>query len=176
MKLLFAVATVTLASAVGCASTHPPLTTVDYVDVPRYMGRWYEIARYPVSFQEGCEAVTADYTLLTNGRVEVVNSCRQDSVDGELRQVRGTGRIVDPRTNAKLKVTFFWPFEGDYWIIDLDQEEYQWAVVSVPTRKMLWILSRTPQMEPAVYADILARLPDKNLDPAKLRLTAQPEQ
>lgn len=158
----------------GCSlPSGPPLQTVSQVDLSRYTGLWYEIARYPNSFESGCEAVTAEYALLDNGRIQVVNTCRQNRVDGPKRDTVGTARVVDQETNAKLKVTFFPPFEGDYWIIELD-DDYNWAVVGEPSRRLLWILSRTPTLDPTVLDGILARLPEKGYDPAKLIYTEQP--
>ena len=93
--------------------------------------------------------------------------------DGRERSIEGVARVVDPITNAKLKVSFFPPFEGDYWIIDLDQD-YQWAVVGESGRNVLWILSRTPTMDEAVYAEIVSRLPGTSYDPERLRKTPQP--
>jgi apolipoprotein D and lipocalin family protein len=151
-----------------------PLETVDSVDLERYLGRWYEIASYPMYFQRGCTATTADYSLRKDGLIEVINSCRKESVDGKLKQAKGRAKIVDPTTNAKLKVSFFGPFWGPYWIIDLDPD-YQWAVVGVPSRKYLWILSRSPRIDTALYDEILARLPAKGYDPAGLNRTLQPE-
>lgn len=150
----------------------PPLETVENVDVARYMGRWYEIASYPAPFQAGCTGTTADYRLRDDGRVEVVNRCRQDALDGPERRATGVARVVDPETNARLKVSFFWPFEGDYWIIDLD-EEYRWAVVSEPGRRFLWILSREPVMADATFEAIIGRLEAKEFDPQRLERTLQ---
>ena len=95
-----------------------------------------------------------------DGTLDVLNECRKESHDGPLKTAKGRGRIVDSNTNAKLKVTFFWPFHGDYWIIDLD-EEYRYAVVGHPRRKYLWILSRTPFMDDAIYHRIVERLHSK---------------
>jgi apolipoprotein D and lipocalin family protein len=156
------------------AGDHEKLETVDSVDLERYLGRWYEIASYPAWFQRNCTAVTADYSLRKDGLIEVINSCRKESVDGKLKQAKGRAKIVDPTTNAKLKVSFFGPFWGPYWIIDLDPE-YQWAVVGVPSRKYLWILCRTPQMDQAVYREIVARLPSKGFQPSRLETTLQQE-
>jgi apolipoprotein D and lipocalin family protein len=157
----------------GCAHTPegPPLRTVESVDVKRYMGRWYEIATIPMSFQKGCVGVTADYTLRPDGEVDVVNTCRKETLDGPERSVKGKAWVVDP-SNAKLEVQFFWPFHGSYWIIDLDPA-YGWAVVGHPSREYLWILSRTPQMDPATYDGILARLRGQGYDVSRLVKTAQ---
>lgn len=158
----------------GCAApSGPPLETVPYVDLERYAGLWYEIARYPVGFERDCTGTTATYTLRDDGRVDVVNRCYKNSLTGSLDKITGTARVVDPDTNAKLKVSFFPLIEGDYWIIDLDEENYQWAVVGEPARRFLWILAREPQMTSALYDDITSRLPDKGYDPAELEMTQQ---
>jgi apolipoprotein D and lipocalin family protein len=151
-----------------------PLTTVSSVDLNRYLGKWYEIASYPAWFQRNCTGTTAEYIRLPDGRIRVVNRCFKKSFDGPLKESKGKADVVDPTTNAKLKVTFFWPFKGDYWIIDLDPN-YQWAVVGVPSRKYLWVLSRTPVLDDAVYTGILSRLIDMGYDPTMLKHTPQPE-
>ena len=156
------------------AADAPPLEVVKSVDLDRYLGRWYEIASYPAWFQKNCTAVTADYSLREDGRIKVINSCRKGTLDGKPKQSTGRAKVVEGSNNAKLKVSFFGPFWGDYWIIDLDPD-YQWAVVGVPNRKYLWILSRTPQMDEAIYDGIIERLPARRYDPAKLNRTPQPE-
>jgi apolipoprotein D and lipocalin family protein len=171
----FVAAALALGLGGGCGAFYPPLSVVEYVDLDRYAGRWYEIARYPNSFERGCVGVTADYTPRDDGRIEVVNTCFESSLEGPERVIRGSARVADVTTNAKLKVTFFWPFEGDYWIIDLD-EDYSYAVVGGPRRSFLWILSRTPQMDEDTYADIIDSLPSFGYDPDRLILVPQPEQ
>ncbi len=151
----------------------PELTVADAVEIDRYLGEWYEIASYPAWFQRNCTAVTARYSLRDDGLIEVINSCRKGSLEGKLKQVTGRAKVVDSDTNAKLKVSFFAPFWGKYWIIDLDQD-YRWAVVGEPKRKYLWILSRTPSMDDDIYQQILARLPEKGYDPDGLQRTVQP--
>ena len=163
-------------SGTGCVMPgfYAPLDVVEHVDVERYMGRWYEIARYPNSFQKAdCVVTTAEYTLRDDGRLRVVNRCRQGALDGPEESIEGVARVVDADTNARLKVRFFWPFEGDYWIIGLDPE-YEWAVVGEPRRRFLWILSRTPAMRADVYADIVMHLPEHGYDPDRLIRTLQP--
>ena len=149
----------------------PPLRVVDHVDLKRYAGEWFEIARYPHRFQEGCVGSKATYRLDDDGIV-VVNECYEQKLTGAVRSVTGSARVVDRQTNAKLKVTFFWPFAGDYWIIDLD-DNYQYAVVGHPTRKYLWILSREQEMDATVYQGILLRLQLQGYDTAKLIKTRQ---
>jgi apolipoprotein D and lipocalin family protein len=114
------------------ATSTSPLTAVDKVDLRRYAGKWYEIARYPNRFQRNCQSDTiAVYTLRGDGKVQVVNSCREK--DGKVTIARGTAKVVDKKTNAKLKVTFFWPFYGDYWVIGLSPD-YRYAIVGEPSR------------------------------------------
>lgn len=159
----------------GCAPPGqglPPLQTVPWVDLQRYAGTWYEIASYRHRFQQGCVATRATYTLREDGRISVLNECRQRTLDGPSRSVEGTARVVDPQTNARLEVTFFWPFWGDYWIIDLDAG-YRWAVVGHPSRRYLWVLSRSRTLDDAVYRAILGRLPGQGYDPARLSRTPQ---
>ena len=150
----------------------PPLDVVPFVDLNRYAGQWYEISRYPHRFQEGCVGSRATYTLRTDGKIAVLNECHEGSFSGKIRNAKGTAKVVDMKTNAKLKVSFFWPFYGDYWVIDLGKE-YEYAVVGHPDRTYLWILSRTKKMDETVYQDILARLTAKGYDTAKLILTPQ---
>lgn len=154
------------------AAGSPILEVVPYVDLQRYLGLWYEIATIPQRFQKGCVGVTAEYSLPKNGDIQVVNTCVKETLDGEVRSVRGRARVVDKRTNAKLKVTFFWPFWGAYWIIGLDAD-YRWAVVGHPSRDYLWILCRTPQMSEALYAQLLAFIAEKGYDVTRIRKTLQ---
>jgi apolipoprotein D and lipocalin family protein len=156
--------------AVGCGGAEdgmPPLRTVDRVDLDRYLGTWYEIARYPNSFQEGCQATTATYSLRDDGDIDVLNACHEGSPDGPRDTAEGKAWVVDEQTNAKLEVQFFWPFSGDYWIIDLG-DEYEYAVVGHPDRTYFWILSRTPSLDEAVLEGILTRAEAQGYDRKKL--------
>ena len=160
----------------GLAQLKPqnrPLEVVPYVDLSRYVGTWFEIATIPQRFQKDCVAVTATYTLQNDGTIGVVNKCRKKTLDGKFKSVRGKAWIVDKKTKAKLKVQFFWPFRGDYWIIELDAD-YQYAVVGHPNRNYLWILSRYPRMEEALYRDLLQRIAQKGYDVSRLKMTLQP--
>lgn len=149
------------------------LETVPFIDLKRYLGKWYEIASYYQRFQKDCVATTATYSLDEDGDIEVLNECRIKSFDGKIKTAKGTAKVVDKETNSKLKVSFFWPFYGKYWIIDLGQN-YEFAVVSHPNREYLWILSRTPKMSESTYSEILKRLAEKGFDLTKLNLTPQP--
>ena len=158
----------------GCQTMkqNPP-ETVPYVDLERYSGLWYEIASFPARFQEGCHCTTAEYTLSPDGSyVSVKNRCRRDSVTGSERSVRGKAFVVSGSGNAKLRVQFFWPFRAPYWIIGL-ADDYSWALVSGPSRKYLWILSRTPQMDEETYQHILEKLQQQGFDTSRLTLNNQ---
>ncbi len=160
-------------TAWGRAETKP-LEVVPYVDLNRYVGTWYEIATIPQRFQKDCVAVTATYTLREDGNIAVLNRCRKKILDGELKEAKGKAWVVDKTSNAKLRVQFFWPFKGDYWIIELDAD-YQYAVVGHPERKYLWILSRTPQMDETLYQDLLQRIANRGYDVSLIKRTLQPE-
>ncbi|MEO8649186.1 MAG: lipocalin family protein [Acidobacteriota bacterium] len=155
-----------------------PLNTVPSVDLMRYSGKWYEIARYPNKFQKKCVGNTAaTYTIKPEGRIEVLNECR--SKDGKVDSARGEAKVIKDTGNAKLKVrfapAFLSPFGfvwGDYWIIDLGPE-YEYSVVGDPKRDYLWILSRTPELTDAVYESILRRVQDLGFDPGKVKKTPQ---
>ena len=163
----------------GCASkdviSMQPLETVNFVDLSRYVGQWYEIARYSHRFQEGCVGSKANYSLRDDGKISVVNECYDKSFSGKLRSAKGKAWVVDKETNARLKVSFFWPFAGDYWIIDLGQD-YEYAVIGHPNRKYLWILSRTPALDENVYNSILTRLEKQEYDTSKLIRTDQKDE
>jgi apolipoprotein D and lipocalin family protein len=144
-----------------------PLPVVPFVDLKRYSGEWFEVARLPNSFQQGCVGSKAIYTLRDDGKITVLNQCYDKSLSGRLREATGSAWVVDEKTNAKLKVSFFWPFTGDYWIIDLGKD-YEYAVIGHPKRQYLWILSRTKTMTEGVYESILDRLKVAGYDTSKL--------
>ncbi len=161
-----------LISLFGCKSVAQPLETVDQVDLNKYAGKWYEIASYPNRFQKGCHCTTAEYTTTGKKFIRVENQCRRDSPQGKLSKIRGKAFTVPGSGNAKLKVQFFWPFRGDYWIIDL-AKDYHYAVVSNQSRKYLWILCREPVMDDSTFSTILQRITQKGFDPEQLRKTDQ---
>ncbi len=150
-----------------------PLQTVPKVDLNRYLGRWYEIARIDHSFQKGCIDSTADYSLREDGDIRVINSCRKISPEGNISFIEGRARILDKDTNAWLKVQFFWPFEGDYVIIDLDGSNYSYAVVGHPSRDYLWVLSRSPQMDEGLYEEIMKKIARQGYDVKRIKKYAQ---
>jgi len=162
----------TIAITMITKSHDPEITTVSSVDLKKYAGKWYEIAAYPQRFEKGCHCTTAEYTLSDKGFVIVENRCRKGSVNGKESYIKGKAFVDDYTSNAKLKVQFFWPFRGKYWIIDL-ADDYSYAVVSHPNKKYLWILSRTPKMDAAIYQAIISRLQKKGFDTTKLVITEQ---
>lgn len=158
----------------GCSSSnYAPLDVVDKVDIQRYIGKWYEIANFPNSFQKGCNCTTAEYRIIDSETIRVINTCRKDSINGEIDQATGKAFVVEGSNNAKLRVQFFWPFRGDYWIIELDKENYQYAVIGTPSRKYLWILSRTSKMDEATYCMLIDKCSEKGFDISKLVTTNQ---
>ena len=162
----------------GCASSTtdrlglPPLRTVPHVDLGRYVGTWYEIASFPQSFQRGCTATTATYTLRGDGDIDVLNRCRKGGLDGEEKSARGRARVVDRTSNAKLEVSFFRPLWGDYFIVDL-ADDYSHVAVGHPGRDYLWILSRARTMPDATYQGILERLRAQGYETNRLVRTLQ---
>ena len=162
----------------GCATSTterlklPPPKTVPHVELQRYLGTWYEIASFPQSFQRGCTASMASYSLRHDGDIDVFNRCHVGALDGPLKSVHGRARVMDQSSNAKLKVSFFRPFWGDYWILDL-ADDYSYAVVGHPSRDYLWILSRTASMPPSTYQQILQRLAAQGYETTRLVRTLQ---
>jgi apolipoprotein D and lipocalin family protein len=146
-----------------------PLATVPSVDVPRYMGTWYEIAKYPNWFQKKCVSSTsATYSLQADGQVQVLNRCK--TAKGEWSEALGQARQIGRTNSPRLQVRFapswlsFIPLVwGNYWIIDLDPQ-YQWVVVSEPSREYLWILSRTPELPAATYQSLQGKLAANGFD------------
>jgi lipocalin len=148
-----------------------PLELVKNVDLQRYTGKWYEIIRLPNSFEKGLECITATYTLKSNGKIEVFNQGLKISSQ-KWSNIKGFAKIPDPEQPAKLRVTFFWPFFGDYQIIALD-DNYQYALVGSPNRKYLWILSRTPQLDENIIQKLLATAQKQGFDVTPIIRTPQ---
>ena len=154
----------------GCSGQKQMIdnSVVKELDVQKYLGTWYEIARYDHRFEKGLVGVTANYSMRSDGKIKVVNSGYENTLDGEYTESVGKAKIPDPKNEpAKLKVSFFWFFYGDYFVLELD-EDYQWAVIGSSSNKYLWILSRTPQMESEIYNDLLQRIADRGYDTSKL--------
>lgn len=147
-----------------------PVDSVAAVDLARYAGKWYEVASFPMFFQRNCVGdTTADYALTPEGDVSVTNRCR--TADG-FDQAQGKAWAVEGSNNARLKVSFFWPFRSDYWVLGLDAG-YRWAVVGNPNRKYLWILSRTPQLDKPLLEAALKAAATQGFDLKQLKYTVQ---
>lgn len=156
------------AGPIGNASVPQPTKTVD---LTRYTGLWYELARYENGFERGCEGVTAEYAAKPNGEVAVLNTCRKGSPSGAAKTIEGSARGVPESGNAKFNVSFFGPFYvGNYWIIDR-APDYSWSIVGEPSGRYLWLLSRTKSK--SVLATMTRRAKALGYDTALLRVTAQ---
>ncbi len=149
-----------------------PLQTVNQVDLQRYLGMWHQLAYFPNTFQpRDAQVASAEYTLSDKGYIIVHNISYYDQKMTRIKkQIKGKAFVTD-KSNSKLRVQFFWPFRGNYWIIDLDQKDYSYAVVSEPNRKYLWILVRPDSITKEVYDGILERLRANSFDLSKLVLT-----
>jgi len=160
----------------GCATAashpKPDVSTVPYVDLARYMGRWYIIDRIPYFLENGKVAASDNYELRKDGRIKVAFIFRRDALTGTERVWNGTARVIAPDTKAEWAVRFLWPLESDYRVIELDPD-YRWAVVSNATGSLLWIMARTTTLDAAVAQSIRARLIRRRLDIAKLQPVPQ---
>jgi len=146
----------------------PEVTSVNTLDTQRYIGKWYEIAAFPMFFQRNCIGdTTAEYALNDDGKIDVTNRCRtKDGFD----EAKGKAWQASPNSPSQLKVSFFWPFRADYWVIGLD-DNYQWAVVGNPNRKYLWILSRTPDLNKIALEKALSTAKTQGYDLNQLKFT-----
>lgn len=148
----------------------PPLAVADHIDLKRYAGLWHEIARYPHRFENGCKKVTAEYSLNNDGSIAVLNKCLKEG--GQKSSATGQAKIVNGSNNAKLKVSFFWPFYGNYWILKIGPD-YQYAIVGEPSRKYLWILSRTPALDQGLLQGLIKEISAMGYDPKMLIINDQ---
>ncbi len=172
--LLYAAISIALAGCsnapVGNKNVPEPAKTVD---LNRYLGLWYEIARYENNFEAGCEGVTAQYAKLPGGLISVLNTCHHGSVSGTVETADGKAKIVENSGNAKLKVSFFGPFYvGDYWVLD-HAEDYSWSIVGEPSGAYLWILARDAHLSNDIKMKLIARAKALGYDTSMLRETAQ---
>ena len=154
--------------SVSAVQAELAVNSVAAVDLARYAGRWFEIASFPMFFQRQCIGdTTAEYALKPDGEISVINRCRTES---GFDQAEGNAWAAEPGNNARLKVSFFWPFRSDYWVIGLDPD-YRWAVVGNPNRKYLWILSRTTELPRPLLDEALKAAASQGYDLGQLRYT-----
>ncbi|MEM7666389.1 MAG: lipocalin family protein [Pseudomonadota bacterium] len=163
---------------VGNASVPEPAKPVS---LAAYLGTWHEYGRYEAPFQKGCEGVTAEYSLReTSGdaRIRVVNSCFKGGLDGEFDRSTGKAKVVDGSDGAKLKVSFFGPFYGDYWVLDRGEPDgdgaYPWSIVGEPSGRYLWMLTREAQPDADLREALEQRVRELGYDWSLVRLTQQP--
>jgi apolipoprotein D and lipocalin family protein len=154
----------------ACSSKNPTLQTVQKVELNKYLGTWYEIARYEHFFERDCKNVTANYSMMNEETIKVINRCTKIQTN-EKKEAIGRAYAID-NTNSKLKVSFFRPFYGDYWVLMLD-ENYKYAVVGTPSREYLWVLSRDSKLDEEIKNGILEKLPSLGFDTSKLIWTIQ---
>ena len=170
--LAFAGPATATATAAGYRDTAAPLGVLANLDLARYLGKWYEIARFPNRFERGCQGVTAEYSQRADGTIKVLNTCREGAPDGPARSAEGSAKVVAP---GKLTVGFVsWlPFaKGDYWVLYVDAG-YSFAVVGEPSGKTGWVLSRGPALAPAKWDKALSVLASMGYDTTKLERVAQ---
>lgn len=160
-----------LAASAAHASDGPPLPTVESVDLARYVGTWYEIALLPNRFERQCVSDTQAQYSAEDGGIRVVNRCR--TADGRTDTANGHAKIVKGSGNAKLRVTFFWPFYGDYWILALDPD-YSEVLVGAPDRRYAWILARRPDLPEERVQALLERAKTLGFDASAFHRTPQP--
>ena len=148
-------------------------STVENFELNRFLGKWYEIARFQHSFEKDLVGVTATYSLRSDGKIDVLNEGFKNSLDGKLKQANGVAKIPDPEKPASLKVSFFWIFYADYFVMELDSVNYQYALIGSSSDDYLWILSRTPQMDEIIYNQLVAKAKSRGYDTSKLFLVPQ---
>ncbi len=150
----FLISGITVLLLFSCSPVYLALEPVQEFDIEKYMGKWYEIYRLPNKFEEGLEDITAHYQLTEDGNVIVTNEGRLIDDKSRVKQAKGRAWIPDPKEPSKLKVSFFWPFSGDYWVLKVDPE-YSYALVGEPSGKYLWILSRERRLDPKIVEELM---------------------
>jgi apolipoprotein D and lipocalin family protein len=154
-----------MSSALSCKSQD--LQVVDQLDLNKYQGLWYEIARLPNSFEKKLDRVTAHYSIRPDGKIKVLNKGYLIRDPSKYKQATGVAWVSDAKQPAKLKVRFFWPFSGKYWVIALDKD-YRYALVGDPSRKYLWVLNRTKTLDENIYQQLMNTAREKGFDTSKI--------
>jgi apolipoprotein D and lipocalin family protein len=170
-RILFALSVAVVCGLFACGGANPPLDVAQNVDLSRFQGKWYEIAKLPRTTQTDCYATMAFYTQESDGALSLVNQCNVGSTDGPLNTISMTATVTDPTVPAKLALQVG-GFSGDYWIIEVGTN-YEYAVVGHPTRAYLWILSRTPVLDSTTLQGIVSRAQANQFDVSTLEYTPQ---
>jgi len=163
---VIAITLCTVCQVVTASLGSPPLQPVQHVDLNSYVGLWYEIAHFPNKYQEGCQDSIVRFSLRNDGEIDILNSCR-DKQEGKLHHVDGRGWVVDKSSNARLKVSYFWPFSKEYVFID-QGKEHEYAVICTADRKNLWIISRSPVISDEIFAGIASNIERQGFQPERL--------
>lgn len=167
------VAVLVLGTAAVGAAPREPLALVPTLDLQRYLGRWYEIARYQHGFEKTLVGATAEYALREDGKISVLNSGFKKTLDGKYTDVKAVAWRPNDAVPGALKVKFFGLFASDYLVFGLDQGNYQWALVGENNRNYLWFLSRTPEVDPALLERMKALASSQGYDLSKLYIVPQ---
>ena len=170
IKLIVACIVASASLLTACNENYAAMETVKQVELNRYLGKWYQVTFIPNSFQSMCFADTQAEYQLDDKDIHVINRCR--TKDGSIEQANGIAKLVENSNNAKLRVSFFRPFYGNYWILDLDPN-YQWVLVGEPSRKYAWILSRTPQLDSEIQKSILDKAETLGYQRSQFQISAQ---
>lgn len=151
----------------SCKDSKDELSTVSPVNLEKYAGTWYEIARLPNRFEKGLECVTATYTLRNDGKIEVINKGRKIGDSKRISKIKGTAWVPDKSYPGRLKVRFFWPFSGNYYILELDKD-YRYALVGEPSRKYLWVLSKDKNLDSDIFNSLLEKAEKSGFNTARV--------
>ena len=148
-------------------------SVVKNFELEKFLGKWYEIARFQHRFEKDLVGVTADYSLRKDGKIDVLNQGYEFILDGKLKQAKGIAKVPDVEQPAKLKVSFFWFFYADYFVMELDSVNYQYALIGSSSDDYLWIMSRTPQLDETVYNQLVEKAKSRGYDVSKLYVVPQ---
>lgn len=165
-----------MAVLISCGLTDEEIATMDMVrnvDLERYAGKWYEIARFPHRFEKDLVGVTATYTLRPDGKIGVLNEGYQHTLGGKHKKAKAFAKVPDENNSGRLKVYFFWPFCADYLILELDRDHYQYALVGSSSDDYLWILCRQPAMDEDTYRMLVDRAAERGYDVSRLQMVPQ---
>ena len=171
-KFILIFALVAILAGISCKSQNTEkimnYKTVEKFEIEKFLGKWYEIARFQHRFEKDLVGVTATYSLRSDGKIDVLNQGYKDSLSGQLKQAKGIAKIPNKNEPSKLKVSFFWIFYADYYVMELDSENYQWALIGSSSDKYLWILARTPQLDTEIYEILVKNAEKRGYDVSKL--------